>query len=415
MAGSAANPPRRVTLKDIAAAAGVGISTVSYALSGKGSVAPETRARIRDLAAQLGYRSRPRGRAGPPERDGVAPAGRTGAAPKPLRRVRGSRRWRVAVLFSGHGPEAIPGGLLAPLEAAVRAAEMELLLVGCPQLQQGGELPEVVEDGQVDGALLYGGLIDHDFAHRLARRVPTVLLGGYLPDEAVDSAWADNVHGLYLAVAHLAELGHRRIAFLNGPPTTFTSTEKGWGFDLACRRLGLPPAERRWREAAAFRLEEGYRLTRELLAEEEPPGAILAGHAALALGALLALKDAGLHVPGDVSLLGYHDDLTLASSVPPVTAVALPLAEVAQAAASLLASRLAGGRQRAIRALIPPQLVVRASTGPPRALSPVSEVASPPAPVPGSLGDGHQVQDPLDSHGELTQRFGQHGRAGEGP
>lgn len=282
----------------------------------------------------------------------------------PRRTVRG----RIAVLFAQGPPGASwLASLFGHLEAELRASGLEMVLISCPAVDKGGPLPPVAEHGQVEAAVIFGGLLDPPFARTLAPRLPVLLLGGYLPDAPVDSVWADSLQGVYLATSHLAQLGHRHVALINGPPGTHTSTEKSVGYDLACRNLGLPLSDAYRLQAANFGLEEGYRLAKQLLSLPDRPSGIVAAHSGLALGALMALKDAGLQVPADMSLVGYHDDLTLSSSVPPISAVALPEAEIARTAAELLASRLRGARQRSRRVLVSPQLMARQSSGPPGA------------------------------------------------
>jgi LacI family transcriptional regulator len=197
--------------------------------------------------------------------------------------------------------------------------------------------------------------------------LPTVLVtrevdGGGLPFVA-----ADDAAGVEAAVAHLVALGHERIAHVTGPLDLSTTVIRAHAFRAAIERAGLPP-DPPVIHGDAFTIAAGERATEELLAGagRSPFTALVAGNDMIALGAIAALRRAGLRCPQDVSVTG-HNDMPLVDSVdPPLTTVAIPQDEIGAAAARLLLERIESGATDAPRTLLPTHLVVRGSTAPAR-------------------------------------------------
>ena len=175
--------------------------------------------------------------------------------------------------------------------------------------------------------------------------------------------------GTRAVVRHLTELGHREVAFICGPPRNADASARLRGYRAAMRT-----AELTVREAFVmhgdFTEEGGWRAARELLAQRGPrPTAIFAANDAMAVGALLALHEAGVDVPGEVSIVGF-DDIPIARYVTPaLTTVRVAIDVLGARAASLLFRALADPIMSgdAHRVVIPAELIVRQSSGPPPA------------------------------------------------
>ena len=191
--------------------------------------------------------------------------------------------------------------------------------------------------------------------------VPTVLVTRGIDDGSLPFVAGDDGMGVTAAVEHLIDLGHSRIAHLTGPLDLQTTVRRLEAFQAA-----LP--EGVVLHGDAFTIESGRSLASQLLAMWPECTAVLAGNDMIALGCLEAFADAGLHCPVDMSLVG-HNDMPLVERVqPPLTTVSIPQREIGAEAARILLARLrdedGSGPERR---LLPTQLIVRASTAPPRA------------------------------------------------
>jgi DNA-binding LacI/PurR family transcriptional regulator len=193
--------------------------------------------------------------------------------------------------------------------------------------------------------------------------VPVVTLAA-LPGIELDCVTVDRRHGAYLAVRHLLDLGHRRLGFLHGDLRYDTDRERPVGLREAYAELGLEPDLSLWEEAAAgFR--GGYEAAQRLLARSPGMTALFCNNDEVAVGAMRALREAGLQVPDDVAMVGF-DDIEIAEFAPaPLTTVSQPITEQARLAVERLFARLDGaGRDLAPETIsLQPALVIRDSCG----------------------------------------------------
>jgi LacI family transcriptional regulator len=195
------------------------------------------------------------------------------------------------------------------------------------------------------------------------QKVPTVILDRKLPNVDIDSVRADSEEGAYQATRHLIEIGHTDIALLNGPEDVSTAKDRALGF---CRALEefqrvCPPEFIQW---GKFTQKSGYDATKRLLQSDPRPTALFAGNNFIAIGAMIALNEAGCRVPEDMAVVAF-DDLPAALTIEPFfTAVVQPAYEMGFQAAQLLISRLTGEHEEGcVKIVLPPQLVIRRSTG----------------------------------------------------
>jgi LacI family transcriptional regulator len=352
--------PSRVTVRDVAARAGVSVGTVSHVITGSRRVAPETRRRVQESMAALGYRPNR------VARSLILQRTRTLAMVIPdvanpffgdlVRGVEEVARQRgYSVLFgnSDNDPEQEARYLEEFLERRVDG----LLLVvaagrGVRSPEPSGDRP----DGEAEEGATRGRLAE------LAAELPVVALDRLPATWDQDAVLVDNEGGMELVVRHLVDLGHRRLAFVGGDPTLTTGRDRRRGFLRALERRGLAPA---WVSDGAFSLESGRAQMDALLASSAPPPtAVVAGNDLLALGALLAARERGLRVPHDLSVAGFDDIVYARLADPPLTTVRQPAREMGATAAHLVFRRIDGDESPGQRIVLRPELVVRASTAP---------------------------------------------------
>ncbi|ROR97317.1 LacI family transcriptional regulator [Salana multivorans] len=357
---------RPAGMTDVARLAGVSHQTVSRVLNGHPSVRESTRERVLAAMAELHYRPNRLARALVTARSGLLGVVTSGSAKYgPMSTLlaieeaaRGSE-YAVHVRAVRRGADEAPGTPpVAELDAALAGLDtqaVEAVVVIAPRVS-------VVE-----------ALADID------SRAPLVLVAaGVAPTERFDVVAVDQAAGARAATRHLLDLGHTRIAHLAGPSDWFDARERarGWREELA--EAGLEPAAE-WE--GDWSAEAGYRLGLRLADDPDRPTAIVASNDQMALGLLRAFAERGVAVPGDVSVTGFDDIEGTGYFLPPLTTVrqdfealaGLVMERVLVAvpggdAASRTDGSAAGGPERAPTApTTVPELVVRASTAPPRA------------------------------------------------
>ncbi|TAK03033.1 MAG: LacI family transcriptional regulator [Chloroflexota bacterium] len=327
----------------MASRAGVSRTTVSLVLNDRGESIPETtRQRVFEAARELGYH---------PDHS--------------ARGLAGGRSQTLALVLR-QTPEQVAGdALLAEtlrgLATAARSAGFRVLVepLGPGEATYG----ELVRSGRADGAVVSGPLFDDpELADLVADGFP-IVIQGHLPGAAAPSVDVDNEASARLAVDHLLELGHRRIACITNAALSYTAAADrlaGYRQALATAGVGSVPE---LVEAGAFDSASGHRAM-TLILERGRPDAVFVASDVVALGAIGALREAGLRVPDDVSVVGF-DDIPLAAYFdPPLTSIRIPAHDLGLAAGNALLDRIAG-REVPDRTLLPTELIVRASTAPP--------------------------------------------------
>lgn len=316
------------SMADVARVAGVSKSTVSRALAGDARVSPATRRRVEAAARQLGYT---------PHR--VA------------RALARGRTWMVAVAAPS-SPRSFSDPFFLDFLGAVgdglTAAGYNLVLTSSDDARGsgGGSLRELVVGRMVDAVLVTEVQVSDarlDFLQE--QGLPCVALGS--PDRAdIYAVDGDNVGGAAMAVRHLVELGHRHIACISGPSHLTAAQQRVRGFLEAMREAGLEVPAHRLAEGD-FTLSGGQIAARRLLeAERAACGdvrltALFASNDLMAMGAVAALRECGLQVPADVSVVGF-DGIGLARMVdPPITTVVQPIRQLGSVAVEMLLEQVA--------------------------------------------------------------------------
>jgi len=329
------------TLAEIARAAGVSTPTVSKVLNGRADVAPATRSRVEELLRRHGY-SRRRG---------------TGQPSALLDLV-------FHELESAWAMEVIRG-----VENVARETGLHVVLSeSAGRLSPGQTWVDGVLARRPTGVVLVLSNLDAGQRAQLTSRdIPFVVLDpAGDPGEDVPSVGATNWHGGLAATRHLVELGHRRIGVIGGPARMMCSRARIDGYRAALDTAGLPVDPELIREGD-FHHEAGYAIGLQLLRLPDRPTAIFTGNDLQALGLYEAARELGLHIPRDLSVVGF-DDLPIARWIgPPLTTVRQPLTEMAEAAARLVIDLSRGRRPTTLRADLATRLVERSSTAPPPA------------------------------------------------
>jgi len=192
--------------------------------------------------------------------------------------------------------------------------------------------------------------------------IPVVTMDRRLPRLAVDTVIVDNVQGAYQAVSHLINLGHRSIALIGGPAHITTGRERQEGYTKALKDHGLAIDEGMIK-VGDFKQESGYQRARELLEMTSPPTAIFAANNLMTLGALNAIHERGLDIPGDIAIIGF-DDMPWATSLrPSLTVVSQPTYELGRIAAELLLARISDKNRPIQEVKLEATLIMRQSCG----------------------------------------------------
>jgi LacI family transcriptional regulator len=189
--------------------------------------------------------------------------------------------------------------------------------------------------------------------------IPVVAVDREVADPRADAVLGDNVRATRTTGKLLADRGHRDIAFLAGREDVETGAERMLGYELAMRDAGLPTRVIPGR----FRLEIGKAAIAELLAGDAAPSALIAANNLMTLGALLAIRDAGLRVPDDIAIAAIDDPAWARLVNPPLTTFAQPIRRMAADAMELLLQRVTGARDRPRRIVHRFELRLRASIG----------------------------------------------------
>jgi len=329
-----------ISIKDIARAAHVSHSTVSRALRNSSLVNSQTRALIHRIAEEQGYT--------------VSAVGRSLAT---------NRTGTIGVVVTTIA-DPFAGEVVSGVEEFALSHRYAVILAAC-HADPDRELRAVhsLQERRVDGILVMASRIGALYLQMLSKmKVPIVLINSHHPGEFVYSVRIDNVDGAHLATKHLADLGHRRIAYI-GDKFGFQSDmerfkgyreileEAGFGYEpeLVSHGDGTP--------------EGGMEAMRRLLNLADRPTAVFCYNDREAFGAMRAIREHGLRVPSDVSLVGF-DDLFLSSFAdPPLTTIRQPKREMGFLAGEILLKLLSGEKPES--RMTAGELVVRQSTARP--------------------------------------------------
>jgi DNA-binding LacI/PurR family transcriptional regulator len=330
----------RVTLKTIAERLGLTASTVSATLNNSPaarSISEATKTRILEAARELNYRPNYFARS-----------------------LRLQRTYTIGVIAEEIG-DAYGALVISGIEEYLRKNNFFFLTV----IHRHD--PELLEScAQLLQARGVEGFITTDTSIAQAWSRPTIAVSGHTPAEGVTNINLNHTQAARLALNHLVQLGHRRIAVLKGHPLSSDSAVRWKAICEVAEQLGVPilPELTVQIDSTVSTPELGYPFAKQLLARKEPFTALFAYNDVSAIGAIWALREAGIRVPQDVSVVGFDDVPAAAFSEPALTTVRQPLHRMGYMAAQSLIEQIEGRAEYVPEIAIEPEFVVRASTGP---------------------------------------------------
>jgi len=334
-----------IRLKDIAAQAGVSVMTVSKAMRDTSDISAATKARVRQLAQQMGYFP-----------DSLAQGLRT-------------RKTRLFGLVISTMTNPIFARILLAIEDRVHELGYDLIVSHTlNQTEREETCIRRLLSRRVDGLFIYPvyrlAPVAPAYDELVRCGVPVVILGHLAPFcSAFVNVETDDVQSSYLLTRHLLELGHRRIAFLSGPQAAPWAQERFEGYRRALRETGIEPDDR-LNFNAGRSLEDGEKAAQQFLTESPPATAIQAVNDLVAIGAGSVLLDHGIRVPEDLSLVGFGNVLASEYFRVPLTTARQAKFRQGMAAMDSMQKLLAGERPEAKR--LSGEIVLRRSTGPPK-------------------------------------------------
>jgi DNA-binding LacI/PurR family transcriptional regulator len=330
---------RRPTIDDVARRAGVSKSLVSLVVRGDRHVSPERRAAALRAVAELGYR------------------------PNAMAQGLVQKKTRIVGVLVSDLNNPFFADVVAGIQARARALGYRVLMNTGDRIQQHeDEAIETLLQLRVDGLILGSPMMESAQVVNASREVAVVVVGRPARAASVDSVADDDAAGALLAVEHCVSLGHRRIAHIDGGEGA-GALERRRGYEAAMRKLKLGAEIAIGR--GAYTEAGGHQGARELLSRRPRPTAIFAANDLAAIGALNALEESGLRVPGDISLVGYDNTSLAAMRHLSLTTVHQPRHDIGRMAMDLLVERIRDVRRRGRRVVLAPTLVVRATTAPP--------------------------------------------------
>jgi LacI family transcriptional regulator len=330
------------TMKDVAKTAGVSIATVSATLSGAAYVSPELKARVHAAIESLGY-----------ERNSMAS---------------GLKRGRTSLIGLVVSDVTNPffTEFVDQVQTTATAAGWSVLLgISNHDPAREAELLRLMRSHQAAATILCptGGASDYAPDRFPLGRMRLVAVDNASPDMPFDTVSLDNREAARLAADHILAAGHTRVATVSGTPRQYVAGERLAGFRAALAERGMsqdPELER----PGNFRIEDAVTACRDLLALAERPTAIFVANNLMLIGVMQALAEAGLSVPGDMSIASIDDFPWANAFRPALTVVRQPIADMAATVFERLLERLEGDDAAPVHTVLPPTLVVRGSVAP---------------------------------------------------
>src|SRR3954453_4468839 len=328
-----------ITLRDVAARAGVSANTVSRALNKTGYVNRQTQLRIEAAVAELGY------------------------VPNAVASSLRSKKTQLFALLLTDITNPFWTTIARGVEDAAMEAGYAVILCNTDEdLSKEARYLDLLLRKRIDGMVIAPTAESTDILQNLERRdIPFVLVDRLVNNVVADSIRGDSEIGAYGLTMHLLSTGYRRIGMLGGPPGISTTEERVAGYAKALVDTGLG-ADSHLLLYGHFTESWGYQATLELMSRQPRPDALFAANNTIALGVLEALRVLGLRVPRDIAVVCF-DDTTQFLAGKFLTAAMQPAREMGRVAVELLLARLADPKRVVQDIVLPTELVIRSSCG----------------------------------------------------
>lgn len=337
---------RAIRIVDVARAGNVSVATVSRVLTGSPGVGDETRQRIRALVAELGYHPHD-------------------VARRLVTRTTGHIMVAGAQTPGQIHAQPILGDLFGGIEERLRALGYRCTVISRSDLEQDSEGLRLVKERSVDGAILIGTMLNDSFTSELLREeFPLVTIGRCLGTMNTCYVDIDNVGGAHTAVQTLIGLGHERIAHVCGSLETTVGVERLEGYRRALLDAKLEYREDLVVKGGGNRAAAYENISEFLLHCAIRPTGIFVFNDHLALAVLRAVRDRGLRVPDDISLIGFDDDDASRYLDPPLASIGAPIIEMGRLAAEMVVQLVRGEKVTRPQVILPTTLLMRDSVKP---------------------------------------------------
>lgn len=325
------------TIIDVAKKAGVSVGTVSNVINNKANVSQEKRERVLKAIKELNFQP-------------------TGTA----RMLKSGRTNSIALLIPQIS-KPFYSMIIEGVESAASKNGYDLIFCRThrdPKIEE--KFLNMLGEKRVDGVILVSIEINDKALDIVEKnKYPVVLLERHVSGSNIPSISIDNQSGAFKAVKYLIELGHRDIVFINGPTTTVPGMMRLKGYIEALSKYNLPFNKDLYREGE-FDISNGYKGIIEILKKHKAT-AVFAGSDSIAMGVINGLRDMGLRVPEDISVIGF-DDVYLASMLnPPLTTIRQPAFEMGHRAVGVLIDMINGRNRKNIVEILETELIIRKS------------------------------------------------------
>jgi LacI family transcriptional regulator len=328
------------TIKDVALKAEVSVTTVSHVVNDTRHVSPKVRERVELAIRELGY------------------------VPNAMARSLKSNTTSTLGMLIPNSSNPYFAEIVRIVEDRCFGAGYTLVLCNTDdEPHRQSVYLKVLAERRIDGLIVVSTGDDDSLVKQLhGLRMPTVLVDREIADPACDLVETAHMQGGLLAVRHLLSLGHKRIACIGGPVGVMPSEQRIEGWRMALAEAGATPNADALLWRGGFTSQGGYEAMHAILRTEQKPSAVFVCNDLMAIGALRAAHESGVHVPDELSIVGFDDIELSAYTSPPLTTVAQPKERIGALAVDMLLERVGGKRRDARKVVLQPELRVRAST-----------------------------------------------------
>lgn len=329
-----------ITIIDVARESGVSYGTVSRVINNSPNVKQETRERVKNVIERMGF-----------------------VGNRNARSLVSGRTQVIGLLIPDLGTAYI-GDIIRGVDTELEAAQYNLMLYTTHrrETKEAGYINSLIQNG-VDGLILILPRNPANYLDRLrSLKFPYVLVDHQGIDDQGPAVGATNFQGAFDATTYLIGLGHKKIALITGSMDLGCSQERLAGYKAALNQHAIP-IKKEWIIEGDFEQTTGYKSAKFLMSNPDRPTAIFASNDMMAFGVMNAVRDTGLKIPGDISVIGFDDIFQAGQTMPGLTTVHQPLEKMGREATRILIEMMREGEIKAGKIELPTRLVLRDSCG----------------------------------------------------